>query len=175
MVRRKAAPRKDPLKQLQGAQNHAKGSRFEERLDRTFEAYKAAGVAAIAKTPEPMRVVRNLGNGRFEAYFVKKAQPDYEGCIKGGRAVVFEAKYTDKEQLLQSRVGQTQSEYMDLKSALGARCFVIAGFGTGNVYKIPWQVWRDMKTVFGRKYITEHDDLTDYKVPLTANNTLLLL
>lgn len=165
----------NPLKQLQGAQSHAKGSRFEERLDRTFEAYRAAGIASIAKTPEPMRVVRNLGNGRFEAYFVKKAQPDYEGCIKGGRAVVFEAKYTDKVQLLQSRVGQTQSDYMDLKSALGARCFVIAGFGTGNVYKIPWAVWRDMKTVFGRKYITEKDDLTAYKVPATANDTLLLL
>lgn len=175
MVKRKALPSKDPLRQLQGAQSHAKGSRFEDRLDRTFEAYRAAGIAAIAKTPEPMRVVRNLGNGRFEAYFIKKAQPDYEGCIKGGRAVVFEAKYTDKEQMLQNRVGQAQSEYMDLKSELGARCFVIAGFGTGYVYKIPWQVWRDMKTFFGRKYITERDDLTAYRVPVMTNGTLLLL
>jgi recombination protein U len=40
---------------------------------------------------------------------------------------------------------------------------VIAGFATGNVYRIPWEVWQDMKQRFGRKYVREAD-LEIYRV-----------
>ena len=96
-------PKKDPRRQMIGAVSKAKGKQFEERLDRAFAYYKAHGFAIIEKTPEPMRPTQNLGNGKFVAFFEKKAQPDYKGTIKGGRTVMFEAKFTTTGKMEQSR------------------------------------------------------------------------
>ena len=164
----------DPKRQAQGKASRAKGLRFEERLDAAFEAYKVQGIASVEKTPEPMKVLRPIGKGRFEACFVKKAQPDYEGTIHGGRSLMFEAKYTDKDRMDKNRVRPEQSDYLDERAALGAWCYVLAGFSTGNVYRIPWRVWSEMKERFGRKYITEAD-VINYRVQETPDGRLLLL
>ena len=152
---------KDPRRQRLGAIAKAKGKHFEERLDQAFAYYRDRGYAIIEKTPEPMRPTKNLGNGKFIAFFEKKAQPDYKGIIKGGRTVMFEAKFTAKERMEQDRVEREQGEYLDRHECLGARCYVLAGFGSGEVYRVPWSVWKDMKEHFGRKYVTE-TDLEDY-------------
>lgn len=164
----------DPKRQLQGKISKAKGQAFEKRLDAAFEEYRARGVASIEKTPEPMKVTRSIGKGKFEAFFEKKAQPDYEGTLKGGRSLMLEAKYTDKDRMAQNRVNKDQSDYLDERSRLGAWCYVLAGFSTGNVYRIPWSVWSNMKERLGRKYVTEAD-LTKYRVRESATGVLLLL
>lgn len=167
---------KDPRRQLQGAASKARGRRFEDRLDRSFACYRAHGFAIVEKTPEPMRPAKNLGNGKFEAFFEKKAQPDYKGTIKGGRTVLFEAKFTSAARMEQSRVLPGQADYLDRHQALGARCYIIAGFASGAVYRFPWSVWRDMKRYFGRKYVTEADvEIAAYRVPVTQSGVLLLL
>lgn len=101
---------KDPRRQLIGATSRIMGQQFEDRLDQSFEFYSKAGFAHIEKTPEPMKVIKSLGNGRFEACFQKKAQPDYKGTLKGGRAVLFEAKFTASGRVEQSRVVEKLSE-----------------------------------------------------------------
>lgn len=106
--------------------------------------------------------------------YEKQAQPDYKGTIKGGRTVMFEAKFTAADRMEQSRVLQSQQDYMDRHQALGARCFVIAGFSSGMVYCVPWDIWKTMKDHFGRKYVTEAD-LEKYQVQTAWNGTLLLL
>lgn len=167
---------KDPRRQIQGAVSKAVGRRFEERLDRAFAYYRERGDAIVEKTPEPMRPVKNLGNGKFVAYFEKKAQPDYKGTLRGGQAVLFEAKYTSTGRLEQSRVLPGQAAYLERHLALWAGCFVIAGFGSGAVYLIPWCVWKNMKTFFGRKYVTEADRmLAVCRVPVTPDGIPLLL
>ena len=168
------ARQKDPKNQLRGRQAKAKGKRFEERLDQAFDYCRERGFAVIEKTPEPMRVTKNLGNGKFLAFYEKRAQPDYKGVVKGGRTVLVEAKFTDTDRLEQSRVSPGQTEYMDQQSKLGARCYVLAGYGSGEVYCVPWSVWACMKEIFGRKYVTEKD-LDKYRVPLARNNILLIL
>lgn len=165
---------KDPNRQLQGAISKAKGKHFESLLDVAFAHYETVDRAYVTKTPEPMRPTKSLGGGKFVAFFEKKAQPDYEGTIKGGRSIMLEAKFTATLRIEQNRVLNTQAEYLDKHSALGARCFVIAGFGSGNAYRIPWAVWGNMKNHFGHKYITE-DDVVDYKVPVARNGVLLVL
>lgn len=165
---------KDPLKQWRGKVSRAKGKHFEERLDKAFQYYKDKGFAFIEKTPEPMKVIKSLGNGRFVACFEKKAQPDYKGTIKGGRAVMYEAKYTDSEKMEKKRVSDEQSAYLDDHQRLGARCYVIIGFHTGEVYRIPWTVWQDMKSIYGRKYIKE-TDIQEYKVKSSWNRLLMIL
>lgn len=164
----------DPKKQLQGKLSRAKGKRFEELISASLDYYRAKGFADIEKTPEPMKVLRRLEHGKFIACFEKKAQPDYKGVIKGGREIVFEAKYTDGEKLTQDRVGDLQGAYMTRHQALGARCYILAGFASGEIYKIPWSVWQDMKSLFGRKYVTEKD-LEQYRVKTSWNGLLLLL
>ncbi len=164
---------KDPRRQLQGRMAKAIGQRFESRLDNSFDYYSRRGFAEVEKTPEPMSPIKNLGNGKFLAIFRKKAQVDYKGTVKGGRSVLFEAKFTTTDRIEQSRVGETQSDYMKRHSALGARCFVIVGFSSGNVYRIPWEVWVRMKEQFGRKYVMEAD-LKLYLVPVGWNGTLQL-
>lgn len=168
--------KKDPRRQLQGAVSKAQGKKFEDRLDKSFAYYRAHGFAIIEKTPEPMRPVKNLGNGRFEAFFEKKAQPDYKGTIKGGRTVMFEAKFTGIDRMEQSRVLKGQADYLDQHQELGARCYVIAGFSSGAVYRFPWNIWQNMKKHFGRKYVTEADvEIAAYLVPVTRDGVLLLL
>lgn len=165
---------KDPKRQLIGAINKAKGKQFEQRLDASFVYYAQRGYAIIEKTPEPMRPTKSLGNGKFIAYFEKKAQPDYKGMLKGGRTVMYEAKFTATDRMEQSRVLQSQADYMEQQQALGARCFVVAGFSSGEVYSVPWEVWSHMKEHFGRKYVTEAD-LEPYRVYISRSGTLLLL
>lgn len=165
---------KDPKRQLQGKLSRAKGKQFEDRLDASFAYYRQRGFAIVEKTPEPMRVLRSIGNGRFIACFEKKAQPDYKGTVKGGRTVIFEAKFTSAVRMEQGRVLQIQAEIMTESQVLGARCSVIVGFPSGAVYNIPWDVWSRMKEYFGRKYVTEAD-LSEYRVRTSWNGTLLLL
>lgn len=118
---------KDPRRQRLGAIAKAKGKHFEERLDQAFTYYRDRGYAIIEKTPEPMRPTKNLGNGKFIAFFEKKAQPDYKGVIKGGRAVMFEAKFTSKERMEQDRVERGQGEYLGPPSS--PRGSVLCGGG----------------------------------------------
>ncbi len=165
---------KDPKRQKQGALSKEKGKQFEARLDEAFAYYRQRGFAGIEKTPEPMHPTQNLGNGKFIAFFAKKAQPDYEGTIKGGRTVMFEAKFTSTDRLAQSRVLQVQADYLEFRQQLGAHCFVVVGFSSGNVYRIPWPIWREMKENFGRKYVTEAE-LDKYRVPTAQNGVLLIL
>ena len=56
---------KDPKRQLMGAISKAKGKNFETRLDASFTYYKERGSAIVEKTPEPMRPVKPMGNGKF--------------------------------------------------------------------------------------------------------------
>ena len=72
---RMTQPRKDPRRQIQGSLAHARGKNFESRLDASFAYYADRGFAIVEKTPEPMRPAKSLGNGKFIAFFEKKAQP----------------------------------------------------------------------------------------------------
>ena len=165
---------KDPMRQYLGKVSKAKGQAFEKTLDTTFEYYKEKGFAHIEKTPEPMRPVRNLGNGKFEAFYEKKAQADYKGTLKGGRTIIFEAKYTDSDRITKDRVSKEQSDYMDSHHALGARCYVIIGYKSGEAYRIPWDVWQRMKEIYGRKYLKE-TDVQQYKIKSAWNAVLMIL
>ena len=166
------APNKE--KQKQGKKNRAEGQLFEAVLDRTFAYYSEKGYAKIDKTPEPFKIIKRLEQTRFIGCFIKRAQPDYKGTIKGGRSVIFEAKYTSTDRITQDRVSDAQWSYMDRATELGARCFVLAGFKSGGIYRIPWPVWSEMKKKFGHKYVTEND-LSEYRISKSWNDMLLIL
>ena len=153
----KRAPQKkpDPKRQEQGRQNRAEGKEFEKRIDEAFAYCKSKGSAQIDKTPEPTKVIKRLEGGKFIAVFDKKAQPDYSGTLKGGRSVKFEAKFTTSDRITADRVTDTQADYLAKAAALGAHCYILAGFSTGNAYKIPRESRSEMNSDFGRKHVRD--------------------
>lgn len=163
----------DLARQYQGALNRAQGKQFEKYIEASLAYYRQIGLAMVEKTPEPMTPCQSLHNGKFVAFFQKKAQPDYQGTLAGGRSVVFEAKYTAGEKIEQNRVSAEQAKYLDLHQRLGALCFVLVGFGLQEIYRAPWEVWRDMKAVFGRKYVSAAD-LGKYKISCSKGGLLAL-
>jgi recombination protein U len=158
---------------LRGKVSRDTGGEFERLISAACEAYRIEKVADIEKTPEPIKIIRPLGNGQYVSCFQAKAQPDYKGTLAGGRSVVFEAKHTASDRMFQSRVTQKQAESLDSHLAMGAECFVLAGFAMRAFYRIPWEDWRGMKRLFGRKYALERD-LSAYRLPV-KNNKLLFL
>ena len=164
---------KNPKRQYQGMVNRAQGKHFESLIDDACTYYEAKGVASIEKTPEPMRPIKDLGNGKFVAHFMKKAQPDYKGVLNGGRAVMFEAKFTTMDTMEQSRVSSEQGQGLDVYAALGAVCFVLVAFDRRGHYRIPWSVWRGMKAKYGRLYV-KPEELDEYKISFT-NGILQIL
>ena len=154
---------KDPRKQLIGARSRAAGNIFEDIINAACEYYDEKGVAYIEKTPEPMQPTRDVGNGRFIAYFKKRAQADYKGTLAGGRSIQFEAKHTDHDRILQSVVTEDQAACLDKTEAMGGVCGVIVSFLHQEFFFVPWDVWKNMKQHFGRKYATPKD-LMKWKV-----------
>ena len=171
-MKTKKAP--DPKRQLQGKIAKAQGAQFEAQLQASFDWYAAQGLAAVEKNQEPLRVARNLGNGKFLAFYEKKAQPDYKGTVRGGRTVNLEAKSTATDRVTQNRVTEGQWDYLQDQQRLGALCYVIIGFSSGTVYRLPWSDWVNMKKLFGRKYVKE-EDVQKYRVPEGPQGVLLLL
>lgn len=166
---------KDPQRQLLGKIARAKGEQFESRLDAAFAYYKKTGFADVEKTPEPMKPIQSLSNVASLPALSKKRNGLQRYPFKGrpGNYV--------RGQIHSDPTGWSRAGYSPGSAniwtgirRLGLRCFVVAGFSSGRVYLIPWNDWKSMKALFGRKYATE-SDLDKYLVQTAWNGTLLLL
>lgn len=161
-------------RQYRGKQSRAAGNQFEDLISASLVWYEDKGVACIEKTPEPMKPLgKPNARGQFLACFTKAAQPDYKGTLNGGRCIVFEAKHTDTDQIDQKRVTEEQAERLEIYHKMGAAAFVLVGYGLDEFFRVPWEVWRDMKAIFGRKYI-KASDLEPYRVQYIAGVLKLL-
>lgn len=155
-------------RRMRGMQNRIAGESFENIIEASLEWYKVRGIAMIEKTPEPMKPLRAPNaRGQFLACYTKQAQPDYKGTLLGGRSVVFEAKHTDTDRIESSRVTKEQADRLEIHDHLGAAAFVLVSFGLTDFFGIPWEVWRRMKEIYGRKYI-KPEELEKFRVPYTA-------
>lgn len=151
------------INQIRGKSNRAVGEMFEDFLCSACTQYEMQGKAMIEKTPEPMKIIRRIANGRFECVFAKKAQPDYKGTFGNGQSIVFEAKHTDKDRIQQSRVTKDQSMKLDRYSSVGARCYVMVSLELRSFYLVPWPVWKNMKNLYKYKHMKK-EDLKDFEV-----------
>lgn len=147
-----------------GKRNRSAGELWENMIMSACQNYRLDGVAEIEKTPEPMRPLsRPNAKGQFTACFTKQAQPDYKGTLKGGRAVVFEAKHTEGDRIERSVVTEEQEKALERHYRLGALCFVLVSFGFQKYFRIPWDIFRDMKKHYGRKYI-KPEEMEEYAI-----------
>ena len=140
------------------------GTTFEDIISDSCEYYEEKGIAKIEKTPEPMRTLRPLGRGRYEAVYTKQAQPDFKGTLRGGRAIAFEAKHTDTDRIKRSVISDEQEKCLNAHEQMGAECYVLVSFGFRRFFKFPWKLFRDMKYHFGVKHIREIDHISDFEI-----------
>ncbi len=141
------------------------GAMFENLIERSCNYYRTKGIAHIQKTPEPFRMIRKGRNGQVVGFYEKQAQPDFQGTLKNGQSIVFEAKHTDSTNLPFERISRVQSHELDRHSNLGAKCYVIASFKFEQFYLIGWDDWKHLKKTVGKKSVSRKD-LAEYEVKL---------
>lgn len=165
---------KNVQRSQQGLQSRRAGEYFENIIAASLRWYEDKGLACVEKTPEPMKPLRAPNaRGQFLACYVKAGQPDFKGTLTGGRSVVFEAKHTDTDKIDYSRLTDEQIKKLSTHYKLGAAAFVLVSFGLQDFYRIPWEVWRDMKTIYGHKHMKQ-GELEPYRVQYTGGVLKLL-
>lgn len=163
-------------KSVLGLRSREAGLHFENIITEACRYYVERDIAIIEKTPEPMRPLKPFGprNMRqFVAVYEKQAQPDFKGVLMNGRGIIFEAKHTDGDRINRSVVTEVQEKNFERYEKMGAICFVMVSMGFQEFYRVPWAVFSDMKSLFGRKYMKKAE-LEPYKVPEKYGNILFL-
>lgn len=140
----------------QGKLNNAQGHSFENYIIGACKRYDDLGVARIAKVPEPFRTLRKYRDGRAEVRFTGNAEPDFVGCQNGGTLIAFEAKRTLTNKLMQNVVTDYQWAALERYAQLGGTAGVCAGIGD-ETFWLEWEIWKNMKQIYGRKYIMAAD------------------
>lgn len=148
----------DYKNRIKGARNKSSGEFYERACDSLFGQLRARNFAHIQKTPEPMRVIgRTNKPGMFAAVFTQQAQPDYQGTMKGGHSVVLEAKFTDGERLGHDRIKPMQVSELDRHEAMGAVVAVLVCFNFEHYGLVPWDEWKRLPEIVGRKSLKADD------------------
>lgn len=153
-------------RRYQNSVNNAQGHFFEGYIKVACAIYRDDKRAEIEKTPEPFRVMKKHQDGTFTGRFTAHAQPDFQGTLNGGRSICFEAKYTTTDRMKRSVLTDTQMKALEYHRQLGAVAGVCAGIQE-KFFFIPWEVWQDMKKIYGRQYVTA-EDVEQYRVKFTG-------
>lgn len=168
---------------LRGRQNRAEGEAFEQLIIRSCEYYRDKGIAFIEKTPEPFKVTRSLGSGRFEGHFAKQAQPDFKGtvlvmlpghCEFYGRCIVFDAKATNTDKIPIAALSDEQRRALITHKALGAIAEVYMSFSFKKFYRLPIDVFLNAKEYNGHLYWTA-DEIERIYNPIEFKGGILRL
>ena len=155
-------------RQIAGARARIAGEIFENQIEGSLRWHIDRGLLKANKTPEPMKPLGKPNTrGQFLACYTKKAQVDFCGTMYGGRSVRFEAKQTDSDRFEHKRLTDEQMDDLRDHQKLGALCFVLLCFGFDHFYRVPWQVWENMKEIYGRKYVTERD-VQQFRIPVSS-------
>ncbi|GGI64719.1 Holliday junction resolvase RecU [Enterococcus alcedinis] len=139
------------------------GKFLERLIEQGCIYYEHKCLALIEKTPEPFIVTKLGQRGTFSGRFTGRAQPDFKGTLKGGRSIAFEAKFTSKDRIKQDVVTLYQSERLTYHEAMGAVVGVVCMIGR-TVAFVPWSTWKEMQSIYGRRYMTEKE-LKEFQVP----------
>ena len=163
---------KDPYKVYQGKRNKENGTEFERYLSTACQKYSEDMTADISKANEPLRIIGKLNESNkrptYKCVITGKSDPDYKGMLNTGRAVGFEAKHTDTDQIERREVTQHQAKLLERYSQMNAVTFVMVSFGLNRFFRVPWHVWQDMKKLYGRQYL-KAEDIPDFEVPVVLH------
>ncbi len=163
MIKAKATISNKTQKEI-ASHNLKLGTSFEAIIIRGCQWYQKHDMAIINKCPEPFHVISRTPDGKFIGRFgTSKAQPDFQGTLKNGRSFVAEAKATSADRLRQNIITDKQAELLEQHEQMGAYCCIICKIQE-QTFVVPWDVWKNMKDIYGRKYVTQKD-IAQYLIP----------
>lgn len=139
-----------------------RGRAFENLIVKGCQYYAQRDRAVINKVYEPYRCIKKLEGGKFVGQFTARAEPDFKGVLAGGRAIAFEAKSTQKSRIQQNVLTTEQCTWLEEQLNMGALSFVCIEI-QGRFFMLPWPVWRDMRKIYGKKFIMP-GDIPEYEV-----------
>lgn len=150
---------------VKGARARASGELFEKMVIAAAAYYERLGISVIDKTPEAFKVLRpaDRSRGQFICCFTKQAQPDFKGILMDSTMILFDAKHTDMGRIRREVVTAEQEECFERYMNMGALCFLVVSLGFEKFYRIPWVIFRDMKDIYGHKYMGEKE-LMPYRI-----------
>ena len=93
----------------------------------------------------------------------KQAQPDFKGILMDSTMILFDAKHTDKDKISRDVVTAEQQACFERYMKLGAMCFLVVSLEFKEFYRVPWVVFRDMKKIYGHKYMNR-EELEPYRI-----------
>ena len=148
---------------IRGLQSRSNGEHFEGMIIAASRFYEERGIAAVDKTPEAFKVLKAMdrNRGQFICCFTKQAQPDFKGILMDSTMILFDAKHTDKDKISRDVVTAEQQACFERYMKLGAMCFLVVSLEFKEFYRVPWVVFRDMKKIYGHKYMNR-EELADY-------------
>lgn len=150
----------DEKKKFQSLKNNAQGRFFEAQIERACNYYREKNIANIHKVLEPFRVLKKLPAGKFTGQFLRKAEPDFKGCLLDGQCIVFECKYTSQNKIQRSILSENQNAELERNNNLNcitAVCICFAEGLTDRYFFVPFDVWLNMEKYFGKKSVTAED------------------
>lgn len=151
------------------------GSRFEALIEKACDRYRKEGLAIIYKNSEPLRPSGKFGKGgMISAYYQKKSVPDFTGVLKGGQAIMFEAKHVSgKPSIPFSRLQEHQEQYLIDFGDMGAESYVLIGFDMTDFYMIPINDYLNFKANNGKKSLNK-SEIEKYRVEKTTKGLKFL-
>lgn len=138
---KRKAPTEAELDDLvaRGKASVEQGKDLESALTDQCDMLRRYGRADVEKKTNPLRIIRPLDARQFVCVKTKSETVDFNGTIKGGRAVYFEAKSTRQaDRFPFALVGDAQIDFMRRHAALDGIAFLYAASLThGREYVLP--------------------------------------
>ncbi|MDT2850162.1 Holliday junction resolvase RecU, partial [Vagococcus carniphilus] len=148
----------------QSLRSNRSGKAMEYAIEAACEHYRRTGKAHVVKVPEPFMVLKlNPNKKSFTGKFIGNAEPDFSGSLQTGQHIAFESKYTSSDRIQKKAVSDKQNESLELYYQVKAVVGVCVGIKRTYAF-IPWNIWRNMKEIYGRQYMTE-EEIKKYQVP----------
>lgn len=143
------------------------GKKFETLIENANKQYKFAGLALIEK----QEVANKFINGKM--IYSNKAAPDFMGAVKGGRAIVFDAKSTKGQSFPLANITRRmhQLDFLKGMEQLGAYSFYLIEFADyGKYFILPINTavaCIERAEAGGRKSIALHEFVLEVKGTFT--------
>lgn len=161
---------KDPRAVASGAEAHEHGAALERWLSAQHDVARAGGLANIHKAGPQVRV----GRDGKPCDWLGRGPADYMGALRGGRAVLLEAK-SRPSRLSRAEIPPHQQEDLSRSTDLGALALLVVELrDVGTIYAVEWArvPWRVTKASVGGVVQTREtvgaDELAGHEVPASG-------
>lgn len=107
-----------------GRKSQTVGARFESHVKAENDVLRRRGQADIRRVKPPVNVL-GVNRGKLTCVYSREPSVDFQGTLKGGQAVYFDAKSVQGDRFDFSNVEDSQLGFLAVGAALGACAFLL--------------------------------------------------